>query len=72
MKFIAWSEGDPTVGDGTYNAELDLPDTILPDGFEQYVKDDLRRMLANVWDTRASRVHVMTEAEHKAWQERET
>lgn len=60
VKLVVWGLGDPTVGDGTFNATLDadIAEEDLP-----FVKDDLRRLMSTVWDLDVRRVHVMTEDE---------
>lgn len=66
--FIAWTEGDHTVGDGTLNAKVEIDHA---ESDVDWVKDSLRTMLSGVWDTRPFLIVVMTQAEFDAFTKEE-
>ena len=68
IKLIAWGHGDPTVGDGTFNAKFEL-DVCESDA--DWAKDHARRMLSTLWDLDEKRIHVVTEEEFEKLQEAE-
>jgi len=64
-KLVAWGDGDRTVGDGTFNAEIRI-DAIHPEMVDD-LKEDFKEILSNVWDLDTRYVHVMTGEEFAAY-----
>jgi hypothetical protein len=62
---IAWGEGDRTVGDGTFRAEMKV-DALDPD-MVSFLKEELAKALSQVWDLAPRFVHVMTKVEFEAY-----
>ena len=62
--FIAWAEGDRTVGDGTFNAKIEM-DHVESD--VDWARDHLRATLSHLWDVGVSRVQILTQAEFDAY-----
>jgi hypothetical protein len=69
MKLHIWHHGDPSVGDGTFVATVEIEHvspSILP-----LAKEALSDAFAKIWDARPSLVHVMTEEERVKMEESE-
>jgi hypothetical protein len=59
MKFMIWSDGDPSVGIPGSSAEVQFHGDVNDPEFKQYVVETLRDAFSDIFDDRL--VHVMAE-----------
>ena len=64
-----WLEGDRTAGNGTLTATVEIQNRLGNDEDLPFLKRCLAHAFAQIWDDRASRVHVMTAEEMKPHEE---
>jgi phosphotransacetylase len=59
--FHVWHQGDPSVGDGTLTAKVEVD---IGEDMNVATKESLVRAFSLIWDARPKMVHIMTGAEY--------
>lgn len=62
MKFRIFAQGDRTVGDGTFNATVEVEDIKSDTEYEEFVRERLTRAFTDIFDAKAI---VMTAEEYR-------
>ncbi len=75
LRFHIRAQGDPTVGDGTHLATVDVPYSLPGDGGResavQYLRSELAAFFGEVFDVSTRRVQVLTDEEVRKEEEAE-